>query len=225
VSFFASIRMEGLSQFAAQISHSEERVETDRNPLDAFLKRLARPVPNPGGGSAAAHGALVGTALLEKVVRIEMARNREDQQSRSLWPHLLEEAQEVTAELLLLREQDEQAYARLAEARKVTPGDLAQAIDEAVRVPEQIMRSATRGVGATRRAGEGCARHLIADLMVSCELLAAAVEGCYHIAHANIRLMGPGPARVSVSARLDAMRDDCRTLAAKTRQALKQQTK
>jgi len=41
---------------------------------DSFLEALARPEPVPGGGAAAAHGACVGLALLEKIVLVEQFR-------------------------------------------------------------------------------------------------------------------------------------------------------
>ena len=36
--------------------------------VDSFIDALAKPKPVPGGGAAAAYGASVGLALLEKIV-------------------------------------------------------------------------------------------------------------------------------------------------------------
>jgi len=199
----------------------EEGVKTDQNPLDAFLDLLAQPLPNPGGGSAAAHGALVAIALLEKIVRIEMGRCRENTNA-PLWPDFLDEVRKATAELVNLREQDGRVYARLSAARQDTPRALGEALDEAIGVPVRIMHTAAAIIDLAGRVGQACARHLIADVQVSCELLTAAVEGSYHIARANVGLMAQGPLRVAESDRLDAARDDCRTLANRAKGALKQ---
>ena len=49
---------------------------------DSFLEALARPEPVPGGGAAAAHGACVGLALLEKIVLVELRRSDIPSESR-----------------------------------------------------------------------------------------------------------------------------------------------
>ena len=45
--------------------------------MDSFLQELAQARPDPGGGAAAAFGARLGLALLEKVVQLEGGRRRE----------------------------------------------------------------------------------------------------------------------------------------------------
>lgn len=184
-------------------------METNRSVLDGFVENLAQPLPNPGGGSAAAHGALVGTALLEKIARIERGRNREPA-SASLWQELLDEVRKITADLLNLRELDGLAYARFVAARQGEPDELALAIGEAIEVPARIMRTSSRALETARKIGLSCARHLLADVQVSCELLTGAMEGSYHIAAANVRLMAPGPPRIAQSERLTAEREECR---------------
>jgi formiminotetrahydrofolate cyclodeaminase len=87
---------------------------------DSFLEALARPEPVPGGGAAAAHGACVGLALLEKIVLVELRRS--DIPSESRWQNLLEEVRRSSTTLLRLRDEDGEAYVRFAQARMFGKG-------------------------------------------------------------------------------------------------------
>ncbi|MGD9165284.1 MAG: cyclodeaminase/cyclohydrolase family protein [Syntrophobacterales bacterium] len=157
---------------------------------DSFLEALAAPRPIPGGGAAAAHGACVGLALLEKIVSVELKRGQIT--SDYSWSDLLEEVRASSGTLLQLRDEDGRAYLRFAKAKTLgnTDEDTFEALKAAIESPLNIMREATIGLELVARAGRHCKGHLLSDLLVVCELLRAAAEGNHRIAQANLGVMG-----------------------------------
>jgi formiminotetrahydrofolate cyclodeaminase len=157
----------------------------------SFRKALAQARPDPGGGAAAAHSAALGMALVEKVVRLEHQRQGPQDQPDFPWPDLLSRTHFVAEALLRLQEEDVRAYAQLAWARAQGGSEeLAAALEEAVACPLRIMQQAQEGLALLSQVGCRCRLHLIADLLVACELLGAAFRGAHHIAWANLPLMG-----------------------------------
>jgi formiminotetrahydrofolate cyclodeaminase len=71
---------------------------------------------------------------------------------------------------------------------------LADAVLFAVRCPRDIMTAAAAGLALADAAGADCRPHLVADVLVAAELLAATLRGAYHIAAANLPWIDP-PAR------------------------------
>jgi formiminotetrahydrofolate cyclodeaminase len=164
----------------------------------AFLQALGQARPDPGGGAAAAHSAALGLALLAKVVQLEHRRQGPEKNPKISWGDFLRRVRLVSATLLRFQKEDVQAYFKLTYA--CTSGDsmeMAAALDEAVACPLRIMQQAQEGLAMMAQAGAGCALHLVADLLVACELLGAAWRGAHHIARANLPLM-PQDARRAV---------------------------
>ena len=156
----------------------------------AFLQALAQARPDPGGGAAAAHSAALGLALLAKVVQLEHRRRRPEKNSGFPWGDLLARVRLVAAAVLRLQAEDVRAYFKLTRARTSgDPKEMAAALEEAVACPFRIMQQAQEGLALMAQGGAGCALHLVADLLVACELLGAAFRGAHHIARANLPLM------------------------------------
>ena len=106
------------------------------------------------------------------------------------WGDLLARVRLVAAALLRLQAEDVQAYFQLTRARtQGDPDEMAAALEEAVACPVRIMQQAQEGLALMAQGGAGCAPHLVADLLVACELLGAAFRGAHHIARANLPLM------------------------------------
>jgi formiminotetrahydrofolate cyclodeaminase len=163
----------------------------------AFLQALAQARPDPGGGAAAAHSAALGLALLAKVVQLEHRRQGPENNPGFHWRDLLAQVRLVSATLLRLQEEDVRAYFRLTQARTSRdPGEMAAALEEAVACPLRIMQQAQEGLALMGQAVAGCALHLVADLLVACELLGAAFRGAHHIARANLPLMAQDSRRI-----------------------------
>lgn len=159
--------------------------------MKTFLQELAQARPDPGGGAAAAYGANLGLALLEKVVRLEGQRRGKLEGSPGLtWEGALARLRRLAESLEKLQRKDVQAYFDFTSAR--TSGDAARraaAAREAVDCPRRIMEHAARSLELLAWAGEHCKKHLISDLLVACEFLGAALMGAYHIAGANLLLV------------------------------------
>jgi formiminotetrahydrofolate cyclodeaminase len=156
---------------------------------DSFLEALAAPRPIPGGGAAAAHGACVGLALLEKIVLVELKRDQIT--SDYSWSDLLEGVRVSSRTLLQLRDEDGRAYLRFAKAKTFgnSDEDTLEALKAAIESPIQIMVEAKIGLELVARAGKHCKGHLLSDLLVVCELLRAAIDGTHRIAQANLGVM------------------------------------
>jgi formiminotetrahydrofolate cyclodeaminase len=76
---------------------------------DTFIWRLAQPGPDPGGGAAAAHGGLLGLAVLEKIIRLELNRKTRE----LFWTQVLEEHTKIMHLMDSLKTLDVKAYADL----------------------------------------------------------------------------------------------------------------
>jgi len=162
---------------------------------ESFLLALERSTPVPGGGSAAAYAAMVGLALLEKIVRLESERPHPAPEESNDWEALLGRVRRSAEILRRLRDEDSEAYVRLAEARRSKDERAIQrAWEQAIACPVEIMEAAHKALFLAREAGEGCKGHLIADVLVVLQLLRAACRGAYHIATANLGMAARLPA-------------------------------
>lgn len=175
----------------------------------SFLEQLAQPRPDPGGGAAAAYACAVGVALLDKVIRLETRRKSE--QLAQYWNDARAEVGRISTILNELREKDSVAYLKLAERRaSPTVGDDAEsAIAEAVACPRETIETALLAFECLSRVGSNlCKFHLVSDLQVACELMAASITGSYHIASANLCLFRNESTmerqQLDLSARLDS---------------------
>jgi methenyltetrahydrofolate cyclohydrolase len=190
--------------------------------MDSFLKKLAKAQPNPGGGAAAAFGARLGLALLEKVVCLEGQRPVSPTGSQGLaWEETRARLRRLADLLRELQERDVQAYSRLAAARASADTErLTAAAQEAVSCPEEIARQAAEALELMARAGKGCRRHLLSDLLVGCEFLGAALRGAHHIAGANLPLVGQEASRQELLRKLRQARQRHEALYRRVQEAL-----
>lgn len=158
---------------------------------DSFLDDLRRPRPDPGGGAAAAHAALLGLALGEKIILLERKRAVGGEPDDCPWKRFGGEVDRLTAHFLSLRGEDVQAYHALAVALRVR-GDAAllrEALDSAIHCPLKIMKASREALVLVGEIGRCCRTFLVADVLVACELLGAALRGAYHIGSANLPLI------------------------------------
>jgi formiminotetrahydrofolate cyclodeaminase len=174
---------------------------------DSFLVELSEPRPDPGGGSAAAHGGLLGLALMQKVARLELRRPGISPENESFWSEGFKAIEELVAALALLRQEDTAAYMRMAEGRAngVRGAGLESLMLEAVRVPAAIMEACFKGLELLSRMKEACKAHLSADLRVAAEFLAAAIRGSFHIAIANVALLNDDEDRDEITKHLSSL--------------------
>jgi formiminotetrahydrofolate cyclodeaminase len=189
--------------------------------MDSFLHQLAQARPDPGGGAAAAYGARIGLALLEKVVRLEINRPRPAGAPDPTWEAALARLRQLRETCAALQEADVRAYFDFSAAR--ASGDaalLSAAVREAVACPGKIMQQAGEALQLLAWAGERCQKHLISDLWVAGELLGAACRGAYRIAAANLKLVREVSARQVLAGKLDRTRGECEDLDQQAQAAL-----
>lgn len=158
------------------------------NTPEPFLEKLAEPRPDPGGGAAAAYGAMVAMALLEKVARIELARPASEE-DRSWWSGKLKDIRGVAETLPQLLTRDVKAYKNFLKARDVGQDALNAALTEMLECPLDLIQAIKKAFLAVGEVGTKCKTHLVSDLQVSCELLGGAMVGIYYIARANLNLL------------------------------------
>ena len=156
---------------------------------DTFLVELAKAQPNPGGGAAAAFGASLALALLEKVIKLELKRPNNPEAARLFWEERLREVRQLQEAMEYLRDADVRAYLNLAQALRSEGQSLAPALEEAIDCPRRIMGGAFEGLKEVAATGDKCRKHLVSDLQVACEFLGAALLGAYRIAAANLPLL------------------------------------
>jgi methenyltetrahydrofolate cyclohydrolase len=158
---------------------------------ESFLTSLARPQPIPGGGAAAAYAASVGSALLEKIVRLEMQRVGIPQQQSLVWKELLLKVVRLSKAFAQLRDEDGEAYLRWAETKtsKENAPAICDALGQATACPISIVKCVHEALECLIEAGEYAKKHLLSDLLAVCEILDGARKGAAHIACANLRLM------------------------------------
>jgi formiminotetrahydrofolate cyclodeaminase len=158
---------------------------------ESFLNALAKPQPDPGGGAAAAYGALLGLALLEKIIVLEQARAKENARPFTAWDNKLTALKSLFGNIETLRELDRKIYPRLVQARhsKAPLSVLTRIIAESITVPLEIMKEAQQGMALIDWVGARCKKNLRADLLVAGELLAAALSGAFHIGSSNLPLI------------------------------------
>jgi formiminotetrahydrofolate cyclodeaminase len=158
---------------------------------DSFLVDLAKPQPDPGGGAAAAHGALIGLALLEKVFKLEYARIQPNNPAIKIWEMKRDELHRLHNCILSLREEDRRIFPRLIKAKESEGKSeaLMRIIEDSITVPLRIMKGTIEGLSLVSWVGVRCKKILKADLWVAAELLEAALLGAFHIGQANLPLV------------------------------------
>lgn len=157
---------------------------------DSFLDQLRRPRPDPGGGSASAHGALMAAALAEKIVLVEKKRARSNDAKEIYWEDLHRKLEILIKGLTALRNEDVEVYRNLSKI--ISTGNSAmldKAAADASLCPFRIMQRAVIGLGLIKDAGMRCRTVMISDALVACEFMGAALAAAGHIGIANLRLI------------------------------------
>jgi formiminotetrahydrofolate cyclodeaminase len=154
----------------------------------------------------------VGLALLEKIVKVELQRSRDS--SEPEWRNLLQEVKKSSSTLIQLRDEDGKAYVRFAQAKTFGKDkiEVLETLQQAIEFPIKIMEEANEALNFVARAGMHCKSHLIADLLVVCELLRATTGGVHRIAQANLSLMEEVPKRSEYLDRIEQILTGSREL-------------
>jgi glutamate formiminotransferase / formiminotetrahydrofolate cyclodeaminase len=182
---------------------------TRNQPLASFLDDLARPRPDPGGGSAAAYAALVALALSEKVTRLELGRCRTEEARHRFWGEQIDRIMRLRQDFSHLCSRDVLAYQQVVCALDGRAERIQRqtAVEEAIECPRKIMATVRVALAAAQALGTHCRQHLVGDVLVAVELLGAVLLGAHHIAVANVPWLDEGQEQTE---RLEGLRKELR---------------
>ncbi len=160
-------------------------------PVGAYLKDLASSKAVPGGGSAAAGGAAMGSALLSMVSKISARKVAAQDQKQEL-EKLVSALDRMTDELARLSQDDVDAYRAVLEARTSAPGApgrdelISQSVERAARVPLQTARLAGEGLRIEQALRPLAWEMLLSDLDTGHHLLVTGLRGALANVSANL---------------------------------------
>jgi glutamate formiminotransferase/formiminotetrahydrofolate cyclodeaminase len=151
--------------------------------LRAFSDDLASDAPVPGGGSAAAYAAALGSGLAAMVARIAAKKAPDDATLRDY----IAEMENLRGDFLRLVDDDSAAYARVADAMKLPKATeeekksrserLQTALLAASRVPLEVAKTSRRLLDACERGLAKAPAAAVSDLGVGALLAEAALRG------------------------------------------------
>lgn len=155
--------------------------------LKEYINVLSAKSPAPGGGSAAALSAAVGTALLGMSARYSQGKGRPKNIEKKI-ARVVKESGKLQARLLELVDLDAKAYLGVVKARQGTPAAKRAASARARAVPLEICRLCLKAVELTPDLVRYGNKHLMSDVEVAVELLVAS----YKSAMINVKINNPG---------------------------------
>ena len=173
----------------------------DARTMEQFLTDLASRTPTPGGGAGSALAGAIGAALgamsAAYTTGSEKYKDVEPQAKR-----IVEQFETQRRGLQDLVKRDAEAYAmwvaarelpKETQAQKATRKErLADAREEATRVPEAILGAAGAALTLGSKLVDICNPNLIADVAVSAQLLEACARGACTQVLGNLRSAGQG---------------------------------
>ena len=151
--------------------------------LKEYLEVLSARTPVPGGGSAAALSAGLGTALIAMVTSYSLKKGAPAKVERKL-ERTLKESERLRQRFLELVDLDAQAYLKVVKTRKASSAKRQAALAQAAAVPLEIARLCHEAIELTPFLVQKGNKHLISDVEVAMELLSAAFKS----AMVNVRI-------------------------------------
>ena len=199
--------------------------------LDGYLTQLASSQPTPGGGSAAAIVAASGAALLSMVGRI-YSESRKYAPYHELTTRIVASADALRAELMLARERDEKAFARVMTAHALRQNGDAEKTARAASIETALygaaaepLRSASLALDVLRFSAQLVTvpnKNLMSDIGCAAEFAYAALAACAYNVRINHRFMRNADAIAQQAALLARYEEEAGTLLASVRRTVKE---
>jgi methenyltetrahydrofolate cyclohydrolase len=185
--------------------------------LDRFVERLASADPVPGGGSASAVGAALGSALVAMVAELSTGRPRYEQHTE-LIGRVRIEARDLSDRFLRLADEDAVAYAafsaaarlpRETDAEKATRSEaMKAAARRASEVPLACVEASARLIVLAESLAGRSNVNASSDLGVAALFAEAAARGAAANVLVNLPSVGDEPFAADMRLRLDALLRD-----------------
>jgi formiminotetrahydrofolate cyclodeaminase len=177
------------------------------NDFYAWLNDLATE-PLPGGVSAAAVSAAMGTALIVKTVQATLQHQALDSWDRTALEATLERAHAQRAMLLCLADADQQAYQAVLHSRRMAVRDPArnQAWQTATEVPLCVAEACDLLLERLSHLEAVCWPAVRADLEIGSWLLETGLRAGLLAAENNVQVWGERAHKSSFRTRMEALR-------------------
>ncbi len=153
-------------------------------PMKAYLDDLSARKPAPGGGSASALSASVGTALMEMVANYTVGNVRYKKNEANI-ADILVKVEKFREELQNLIDEDVTAYAKLAEGVKEFKKDYAKLdclYKDALEIPFRVCRITSECLKLCNSLAKHGNENLITDVAIAAIML----EGAFFSAKFNV---------------------------------------
>jgi len=159
--------------------------------ISQYLKKLASGNPVPGGGSAAALVGATGAACLTKVVSFTIGKEKYKDVEKEM-QRFLKDLEDLRENFMKLCSEDASAYQKLRDAFKIpkTPervGKVEKALKEAMRVPLEICKNASRGLKLCPAVREKGNRNLASDVDCALNMLRCAYQSALLNVEINLK--------------------------------------
>lgn len=152
--------------------------------LTRYLEQLAAHTAVPGGGSAAALTGASGAALISMVAAYSLNKGRSKTVEQRI-RNLQKKADRIRGRLTALIDLDAEVYQSVVKTRKAGGAAYQRALKKARGVPQEICRLSREAVDLLPYLVENGNTHLISDVGVAAELLAAAFNSAGILIEAN----------------------------------------
>ncbi len=202
---------------------NEEGESAAGNKVD-FIDQVAEGTPAPGGGSAAAHTAALGTALALMVARLTVGKPKYASAEAESW-QVIEEGEALRTRLTAAIQHDAEAFDGILVARRLPKADEAQiaARNEAIRVaslyaaqvPLETARDCVEVLRMTARMAEIGNLNCISDAAAGAHLAKAGFEAARLNVKINLQGYEQDPDAQAFLAEADALREEVESLMGK----------
>jgi formiminotetrahydrofolate cyclodeaminase len=153
--------------------------------LQEYLKQLSMCSPVPGGGSAAALTAALGSGLISMAANYSIGRKANTPAVEKRLAKILTHSESIRLRLLELTSLDSEAYLSVCAARSLDKKAQRQAARAARAVPQEICKLCYKAIQLTPYLAQKGSPYLLSDIEVAIELLFAAFNGARVMARAN----------------------------------------
>jgi len=163
----------------------------NENTIRDYLDKLASSEPVPGGGSASALVGAVGAACLTKVVNFTIGKEKYKSVEAEM-QNFLKDLEAIRENFMKLCSEDAAAYQKLSSVFKMPKsseraGKLEEALKEAMRVPLEICKNASRALKLCPAVREKGNKNLISDVDCAVSMLGCAYQSALLNVEINLK--------------------------------------